>query len=69
MAQRCEIVTRGVASPLIRAAFDDLDVVDTGPDRLTISGTLPDQAALHGVLHRLQDLGLSIIDVHLRSAT
>lgn len=43
--------------------FDDFELeADGGNTRL--AGTVSDQAALHGVLARLRDLGLPILDVH-----
>jgi hypothetical protein len=33
-------------------------------DQTILSGTLPDPSALHGVLNKLFDLGLSVIAVH-----
>jgi hypothetical protein len=58
------ITVRGVAGPSVRAAFDDaqLSVVD---DTTVMRRADTDQAALHGLLHRIQDLGLEVIDVHL----
>jgi hypothetical protein len=45
------------------AWFDGLQVTSQG--RITvISGVLPDQPALHGVLNRVRDLGLCLISVH-----
>ena len=37
---------------------------EPGGDSL-LSGSLPDQAALHGVLNRLRDLGVQLISVNL----
>jgi hypothetical protein len=45
------------------AAFEDLTVSISGGET-RLSGTLPDQAALYGVLRRLEDLGLEILDIH-----
>ena len=45
----------------VRAAADQLEVNHTTV--LRRAGT--DQAALHGLLNRIQDLGLVVIDVHL----
>jgi hypothetical protein len=57
-----EITVRGEAGPTVRSAFDDLAI--TVADGLTIlSGELPDQAALFGVLARVQDLGLKLVGV------
>lgn len=36
-----------------------------GPDVTTITGTLVDQAALHGVLNRIRDLNLLLLSVQL----
>jgi hypothetical protein len=57
-----EILVSGEFGRRHSVAFEDLDVaVLAGHTRL--SGRLPDQAALYGVLRRLEDLGLEIIDV------
>ena len=42
--------------------FDDL-VVDTRPEGETVISGLMDQAALHGVLSRIRDLGLVLLSV------
>ena len=33
--------------------------------RIRLVGLVVDQSELHGVLHRIQDLGMRILDVHL----
>lgn len=43
--------------------FDGFDVKDEG-DTTRLHGIVPDQAALHGLLARLRDLGIPILDVH-----
>jgi hypothetical protein len=42
--------------------FERLQLDNRGGETV-ITGTLPDQSALHGVLDRVRDLGLSIISV------
>lgn len=58
------ITVRGVAGPWVRAAFDDAEVSLVG-DTTLLRRAETDQAALHGLLQRIQDLGLEVIDVHL----
>lgn len=50
------------------AAFEDLDV-SVSEGHTLLSGRFPDQAALYGVLRRLEDLGLEIVDIHSAVAT
>jgi hypothetical protein len=57
-----EITINGEAEPAIRAAFDDFDV-SVSPGTTTLTGRLMDQAALHGVIDRLQDLHLELLKV------
>lgn len=45
------------------AWFDGLTVSRRDDGTTAISGTLPDQAALHGLLQRVRDLGLPLISV------
>jgi hypothetical protein len=61
------ITVRGVAGPSVRAAFDDVEVSAVG-DTTMLRRAGVDQAALHGLLRRIQDLGLEVIDVHLEPA-
>jgi len=61
------ITLRGVAGPWVRAAFDDVAVSAVG-DTTVLRRAGTDQAALRGLLNRIQDLGLDVIDAHLESA-
>lgn len=47
--------------PLLIAAFDDL----TLRAETVMTGEVLDDAALHGILSRLRDLGVSVLDVHV----
>jgi hypothetical protein len=59
-----EITFLGRAGDTLRAAFDDC-AVTVGPGSTTLRARLPDQAALWGLVQRIMDLGLEVIDVHL----
>ena len=45
------------------AWFDGLTVSHEGDGTTVISGSIVDQAALHGVLQRVRDLGLPLVSV------
>ena len=57
------ITFRGVAGSWVRAAFEDTELSVVG-DTTVLRRAGADQAALHGLLQRIQDLGLEILDVH-----
>jgi hypothetical protein len=61
------ITVRGVAGPWVRGVFDDTEVSVAG-DTTVLRRAGADQAALHGLLRRIQDLGLELLDVHRESA-
>ena len=61
------ITVRGVAGPAVRAAFDDV-AVSVADDTTVLRSAEADQAALHGLFHRIQDLGLDVVEVHLEPA-
>ena len=44
--------------------FDDFTVRPIGEDESVLTGMLADQAALHGVLNRLRDLGVPLIALY-----
>ncbi len=59
---RFVIIIRGEAGPTVRAAFDDFDItVEDGTTALR--GNVIDRAALYGVLQRLQDFGIEILEI------
>jgi hypothetical protein len=62
---RYEIVVEGVLDDIWSAWFDGLDVNgDADAGVTSIAGPLPDQAALHGLLAKIRDLGLPLVEVH-----
>lgn len=56
------IRVKGVVSDVVLAAFPDLSARVMRSDTVLI-GTLPDQAALHGLLAQIEALGLELIEV------
>ena len=61
------ITVRGTAGPWVRGFFDDTELSVVG-DTTVLRRAGADQAALYGLLRRIQDLGLEVIEVHLESA-
>jgi hypothetical protein len=61
------ITVRGAAGPSVRAVFDDVQV-SVVDDTTVMRRAGTDQAALHGLLHRIENLGLEVIEVHLEAA-
>jgi hypothetical protein len=62
-AGRYEIRLRGRLDAHWAAWFDGLTVTDEIDGTTVLSGPIADQAALHGVLQRVRDLGLPLVSV------
>ena len=60
--ERYEICVRGPIGPTLMQAFPALVAARRGPDTL-LTGTLPDQSALYGVIHQLEALGLELLGI------
>jgi hypothetical protein len=45
------------------ASFEDVTVQQTEDGQTVLTGMLPDQTALHGVLIWIRNLGLSLVEV------
>jgi hypothetical protein len=61
-----EIRVRGTMGDMLLAAFPDMRVEASGPETVLI-GTLPDQAALHGVLSQIEALSLELLELRRTS--
>ncbi len=59
---RYEIHVRGLLSDTLLAAFGGLGARGHGGETI-LFGTLPDQAALYGVLAQIESLGLELLEV------
>jgi hypothetical protein len=59
-----EITFAGEAVAAIAAAFEDFEVI-VRAGNTTLRAELPDQAALHGSIDRLQDFGLELLEVRV----
>jgi len=59
---RYEFHVRGSMSDRLLSAFPDLDAEARNRETV-LAGTLADQAALHGVIGRIESLGLELLEV------
>jgi hypothetical protein len=60
---RYEIRIAGTLDPRWAAWLDGMDLTPVGDGFTLVHGVVADQAALHGLLARLRDLGLPLISV------
>jgi hypothetical protein len=58
----CQFRVRGQLSQTLLVAFPELHAQELGSQTL-LAGDLPDQAALFGVLARIEALGLELLEV------
>jgi hypothetical protein len=61
-SQRYEIWVAGHLGQIMRSAFPDLQAQLYGKNTV-LTGTLPDRAALYGVLAEIETLGLELLEV------
>ncbi len=57
-----QIRVRGQLDPRWSDWFDEFAITNQAGDSL-LTGAVPDQAALHGVLARIRDLGLTLVSI------
>jgi len=62
-ADRYSIRLTGRLDQRWTAWFDGMTVTDESDGTTVLSGSVADQAALHGLLQRVRDLGLPIVSV------
>lgn len=63
MGTRYEIRLGGHLDPRWAAWFDGMTLASADDGTTVLSGPVADQAALHGVLRRVRDLGLPLVSV------
>ena len=63
MPEYYEIKIRGHLGPRWSEWFADLQLTHLEGNETLLSGLLPDQAALHGLLERIRDLNLTLVSV------
>jgi hypothetical protein len=62
VASEYEIRVRGRVGKSLLSGFDGFDA-EVEPAETILRGAISDQAALHGVLDRIQGLGLELVEV------
>ena len=60
--RRYQIRVRGPIGPTMMQAFPTLAAARRGQDTM-LTGSLPDQCALYGVIHELEALGLELLEI------
>lgn len=61
---RYNIKIQGQLDNRWKAWFDDLDIILTRDGDTILNGIIIDQPALHGVLKKIMDMGLTLISVN-----
>jgi hypothetical protein len=64
MNQSYEITIQGHLTPDWAAVFDGMELVCQNNGCTLITGDIPDQASLYGLLNQLRDLGITLISVN-----
>ncbi|HYM83702.1 MAG TPA: hypothetical protein VEY67_06100 [Candidatus Dormibacteraeota bacterium] len=54
---------RGELGPALASMFGDLTATESGDGTTLLEGSAVDQAAVHGFLDRIRDLGLALVAV------
>jgi hypothetical protein len=62
MTSRYRVTVRGRVTERLASAFDDMRV-EPGEGTTVLVGDVQDQAALYGLLNRLRDFGLDLVQV------
>lgn len=62
---KVEIRVKGQIDPEWSETFGGLTIRHSNPDEAVLTGTLPDQAAVYGVIGHLRDLGLGLLLVRI----
>jgi len=69
MNRHLEITIHGHLTPEWTEVFDGMNVICLADGNTMITGNLPDQAALYGLLIQLRDLGITLISVTQTTST
>jgi hypothetical protein len=64
MSTPYQIRVKGQLDPQLSAWFDGFAITHTPDGDTLLTGTVVDQAALHGLLARCRDLGVTLISVN-----
>jgi hypothetical protein len=62
--QQIEIRVKGQINQQWSEWFGGLTINHSDPDETILTGLVPDQAALYGIISRLRDLGLELASVN-----
>jgi hypothetical protein len=57
-----EITLVGMAGPAVQAALEEFRL-DVGDGRTVLTADLPDSAAFYGLLDRVRDVGLEVLEI------
>ena len=63
--QQVEIRIKGLIGEGWSDWFEDMEISHVGVCETKLSGTIPDQAALFGLIAKIRDLGLTLLSVNI----
>jgi hypothetical protein len=67
--KRYQIIVRGHLEPHWQQWFNKMDIHNFPGGEASLTGQVVDQAMLHGLLIKIQDLGLALISVQCLEST